>query len=429
MRVVVNQLPALGIKTGIGHYTVQLLRCLRQQAGEDDIEGFPEGCVAWLRAGCARLRPYLDGSRTSSVPACTTHHAPLTTHDSATDHPRFSIRRCNKNWRAELVSSVRILGRAAMARYFALVHRMRGYDLYHEPNFIPLAGDQPVLATFHDLSVLLHPEWHPADRVAYFEKHFYRSLDRCLHFLAISEFGRQEIIRTLGVPPERVTRTYLGIRPGLGPLPPAEVARTLDHLGLPPRYLLYVGTIEPRKNVLVLLQAYCDLPASVRQRWPLLLVGSWGWNAGAVARYLSEVARHRGVVHIGYLPERHLGAVYNGARALAYPSLYEGLGLPPLEMMACGGAVLASRVGALVETVAGHADLLDPHDIPIWRDALRRVVEDEDWRHSLRQGVLAVARPFSWERCAAETLRVYRTLYQRESATLPAPYPVHAPAA
>jgi alpha-1,3-rhamnosyl/mannosyltransferase len=405
MRVVVNQLPALGVRTGIGHYTVQLLRCLREQAGDDVIEGFPEGCVAWLREGCARLRPYLDGSRSKGISQQTPGAA----------------RRSQKSWRTEFISQVRILGRAAMGRYFGLVYRWHGYDLYHEPNFIPLAGDQPVLATLHDLSVLLYPEWHPADRVAYFEKNFHRGLDRCQHFLAISDFGRQEIIRTLGVAPERVTRTYLGIRPGLGSLPAARVARRLDRLGLPPRYLLYVGTIEPRKNVLVLLQAYCDLPAAVRRDWPLLLVGSWGWNAGAVARYLHDEARHRGVVHVGYVAERHLAAVYNGARALAYPSFYEGLGLPPLEMMACGGAVLASRAGALVETLAGHAHLLDPCDVAGWRDSLRRVVDDDDWWHSLRQGVTAVARPFTWERCAAETLNVYRTLDQRRQAILPIP--------
>src|SRR5262249_9711950 len=140
------------------------------------------------------------------------------------------------------------------------------YDLYHEPNFIPLPGDVPTLATLHDLSVLLHPEWHPADRVSHFERSFSAGLSRCVHFLAISEFGRQEIVRTLGVEPARVTRTYMGIRPGLGPLPFARVSPALQRLGLPERYLLYLGTLEPRKNLLTLLRAYCALPGALRQR-------------------------------------------------------------------------------------------------------------------------------------------------------------------
>jgi alpha-1,3-rhamnosyl/mannosyltransferase len=297
-----------------------------------------------------------------------------------------------------------------MAQHFRLVCALRAYDLYHEPNFIPLPCEQPTIATLHDLSVVLHPEWHPADRAAYFEAHFHHSLTRCIHFLAISEFGRQEMIRNLGIPPDRITRTYMGIRPGLGPLSADRTARLLRELELPPRYLLYLGTIEPRKNILVLLRAYCALPERLRSRWPLLLVGSWGWNTLAVADYLHREARHRGVIHRGYVPEEQLAAIYNGARALVYPSLYEGFGLPPVEMMACGGAVLASTAGAVVETVGSMAHLIDPHDTAGWRDAMMRVLEEDDWCQSLRTGVMAVARPFTWDRCAAETLRVYRSV-------------------
>jgi len=159
-----------------------------------------------------------------------------------------------------------------------------------------------------------------------------------------------------------------------------------------------------------LMRAYCSLPAPLRDRWPLLLVGPWGWNAAAAADYLHTIGRHRGVRHLGYLAEEHLAAVYNGARALVYPSLYEGFGLPPLEMMACGGAVLASTAGALRETVGRQAHLVPPDDFDGWRQALMRVLTDEDWWQSLQQGAVAVARPYTWDRCAAETLRVYRAL-------------------
>jgi glycosyltransferase involved in cell wall biosynthesis len=390
MRVVVNQLPALGLRTGIGHYTVELLRCLREQAGPDRIDGFPEGWVRRVRTFCAQARPYLEGTPADTWSVASPHHA--------------------RSLRSKALGSVRRLGRSLIAQHFRLVCGLRAYDLYHEPNFIPLPCEQRTIATLHDLSVLLHPEWHPADRAAYFESHFHRGLDRCVHFLAISEFGRQEMIRNLGIPPERITRTYMGIRPGLGPLPEEETARVLRELELPPRYLLYLGTIEPRKNILLLLRAYCALPEGIRIRWPLLLVGSWGWNTLAVADYLHREARHRGVVHRGYVAERHLAAIYNGARALVYPSLYEGFGLPPLEMMACGGAVLASTAGALVETVGSRAHLINPHDLEGWRDAMLRVIEDETWWHFLRTGVIAVARPYTWDRCAADTLRVYRSV-------------------
>jgi alpha-1,3-rhamnosyl/mannosyltransferase len=264
--------------------------------------------------------------------------------------------------------------------------------------------------TIHDLSVLVHPEWHPADRVAYFEKNFHRGLGQGRHFFAISEFGRQEIIRTLGIAPHRVTRTYMGIRRGLGPLAQQEVTSVLRRLGLPAQYLLYLGTIEPRKNVLNLMKAYGALPSKLRSNWPLLLVGGWGWNTQDIADYFHNEARHRGVIHLGYVKDRYLAAVYNGARALVYPSLYEGFGLPPLEMMACGGAVIASTAGALVETIDARAHLVQPEDIGGWRDALARVLQDDDWTQSLRQGVIQVAKSYTWDRCATTTLAVYRSL-------------------
>jgi alpha-1,3-rhamnosyl/mannosyltransferase len=162
--------------------------------------------------------------------------------------------------------------------------------------------------------------------------------------------------------------------------------------------------------VLLLLQAYCALPQRLRDRWPLLLVGCWGWNTTAVAEFLHREARHRGVIHLGYVAEHHVPAIYNGARALVYPSLYEGFGLPPLEMMACGGAVIASSAGALVETVGRHAHVVPPEDLEGWRAAVARVVQDDAWWQGLRRGVVEAARPYTWDRCAADTWGVYRSL-------------------
>src|SRR5262249_51813877 len=150
--------------------------------------------------------------------------------------------------------------------------------------------------------------WHPADRVTHFEDQLPRTVAQCVHFLTVSEFSRQEVIRTLRISPERVTRVYNGIRPGLRPMPRAEVERVLHRLGLPLRYLLYVGTIEPRKNIRRLLQAYCALPPSLRSQWPLVLVGGWGWKFLDIADYLYREARHRGVIHLGYLADKHLAA-------------------------------------------------------------------------------------------------------------------------
>jgi glycosyltransferase involved in cell wall biosynthesis len=401
MRVLINASAAAGTRTGIGHYTKQLVRCLRAQAAADEMRCFPSGLVRKARAVWTRVRPWLARE---GRPRPEAEAAP---------------RRAAPGWRGRAVGRLRQYGQALMAASFRSACRQARYDVYHEPNFIPFACDVPTVATLHDLSVLLHPEWHPADRVAHFERRFHRGLAQCVHFLAISEFGRQEVIRAFNLRPEQVTRTYMGVRPGLGPLPEAAVQAMLRRLGLPPRYLLYLGTIEPRKNVLTLLRAYCSLPEWLRREYPLLLVGGWGWNAGNVAAYLDGEAKHRGVLHLGYVPEQHLAALYGGARALAFPSFYEGFGLPPLEMLACGGAVLASTAGALAETVGGQAHLIDPHDVSGWRAALVRVLQDDDWWQSLRQGAVEAAGPYTWEQCAADTLRVYRTLAEGRSPAAP----------
>jgi alpha-1,3-rhamnosyl/mannosyltransferase len=384
MRVVVDLTVARGQKTGIGHYASELFRFLCRQANGDRVQAFPP---RWLGSSCTLAK------------AAWTLTRPRSWGRAAADRPGPETSFNRGVFRKILTFCLRALGSRN--------------DLYHETNFIPLPTDLPTVTTLHDLSVVLHPEWHPAERVSYFEREFAAGLARSQHFLAISEFGRAEVIRTLNLPPERVTRTYMGIRASLGPLPAAEVERSLQQLGLPPRYLLYLGTIEPRKNVLRLLQVYCTLPPKLRSRWPLLLVGGWGWNTSAVADFFHNEARHRGVHYHGYIADRHLAALYNGARALVYPSLYEGFGLPPVEMMACGGAVLASTAGALVETVGRRAHLIDPEDTDGWRAALIRVLQDDDWCQELRRGAVDVARPFTWEQCAADTWRVYRHLVGR----------------
>jgi alpha-1,3-rhamnosyl/mannosyltransferase len=382
VRVIVNELQGLKQRTGIGHYTAELIRCARIQAIGDQIESFPGGWVRKATAACFRAGGNLGrpGKRANSL----------------------------GKLKSVAVGLVRDGWQAFLDRRFSRLCRAGDYDIYHEPNYLPMPADCPTVVTLHDLSVLLHPQWHPADRVKRFENRLPEVLGRAAHFLADTDSVRREVIEVLGVRPDRVSRVYMGIRADLRPLPAELVQAGLARLGLPHQYLLCLGTIEPRKNVLRLLQAYTSLPFSVRSDWPLVLAGGWGWNAEEVRRYLDEIGQHQGVIHLGYVADEHLPILYNGARALFFPSYYEGFGLPPLEMMACGGAVIASTAAALVETVGRQAHLIDPDDDDGWRSALARIITDDEWRQSLRVGAEQTARPFTWERCAAETLAVWR---------------------
>jgi alpha-1,3-rhamnosyl/mannosyltransferase len=294
---------------------------------------------------------------------------------------------------------------------FAALTASGACDLYHEPNFLPQPCGLPTLVTVHDLSVILHPEWHPAFRVADFTRRFDAGLRQCVHLLAISEFGKRQIVEHLGWPADKVTVTYMGVRPGLARLAPVHTAAALRRLGLRPGYLLHVGTLEPRKNVLMLLRAYCSLPAAVREKCPLVLAGGKGWNSDQTHAFLQSEARHKNVRWLGYVHDRHFPALYSGAKALLFPTFYEGFGIPAIEMMACGGAVIASTAGAVAEVVGRRGHLLDPQDETGWRDAMRRVCTEADWADSLADGAPEHAARFTWEACAEATAGAYRRVF------------------
>jgi alpha-1,3-rhamnosyl/mannosyltransferase len=393
MRVVVNVLSQAGARTGVGHYIAELTAALRRRAAEVAVETFPS--PAWRLA--ERLRRRLA--------------APLTEDLGAPVRATWE-----NGWRGLALVPVHKFLQGRLRRDEARL-ASGAFDLYHEPNFLPLDVPVPTVTTVPDLSAVLHPQWHPKERVEAFERGFRRGVERSRHLIAISEFCRQELIRELGVAPERVTRTYMGVRRGLRPLPPATVRTALRRLGFPPSYLLYLGTLEPRKNVLTLLKAYVSLPAATREKCPLMLVGGWGWKADPIRAFLGAEGKSAGVRHVGYFPDRDLPAVYNGARALVFPTFYEGFGLPPVEMLACGGAVIASTAGAVAETAGVKAHLVEPLDLDGWRTALRRVIEDDDWLGQLRRGAVEAAESFTWDACAADTLQAYRLALGGEKAT------------
>jgi len=392
MRVVFNGSTALGNRTGIGRYTVELLRCLRSKMPSDSLLDYPH---QWVR----KLRARWKGAT-----------APEGTPQEAVQ----ARRRRYPSPRRMLASVLRPMGHSLLWAYDRWVMRPANFDLYHEPNYTPIDCDIPTVLTIHDVSHVRHPEWHSAAHIALIERLFTKAVGRAIHFFTVSEFVRREISELFNIPPARITCTPNGIGDRFRPMERAEVLPVLSRLGLPENYLLYVGTIEPRKNVLGLMQAYVDLPAAVRARCPLVLAGQWGWRYEEIAAFFDATARHKGVIQTGFLPDEVLPALYNGARALVFPTLYEGFGIPVVEMMGCGGAVLASTAGAVAEVAGGHAELIEPDDVEGWRDAMHRVITDDDWWRQLRLGVVGHARKFTWEQTAEQTIRVYSQLTQSE---------------
>jgi glycosyltransferase involved in cell wall biosynthesis len=282
------------------------------------------------------------------------------------------------------------------------------YALYHEPNHIPMRCGLPTVTTIHDLSAVVHPEWHPDDRVRWYQREFDAGLRQTGVFLAASEFTKGEILTRLGVPAERIRVTYQAPRAAFRPRPPEEVAAGCVALGAGERFFLYVGTIEPRKNVAGLLDAYAALPSSVREQHPLVVAGAWGWKQQQLRQKLAERSLSAHVRLMGYLYDEQLAALYSACTALVWPTFYEGFGLPPLEAMACGAAVIVSNAASLPEVVGEAGVLLPPDDPAAWTRAMQRMAEDEEHRGACRRRSLEQARRFTWSSFIAETVAGYR---------------------
>lgn len=387
MRVAINGLAALKPKTGVGHHVAQIAGHLATEFPTDEFTLYP-------------------GRRLSRVITRFVHRPAKS--GGAGGKPGLKARG---------FSAAKELAKLTSQAHFTAYTRRYPSDLYHEPNFIPYRSDLPTVVTVHDLSVVRHPEWHPADRVRHHERFFERGLERASHVIVVSDSIRRELAADMRISRDRVSVVSNGVSPAFRPHTAEEITATRRRLNLPESYFLCVGTIEPRKNVDTVLRAFADLPAAAREACPLVLAGPWGWKSERDREAFDRLAGPRGARHLGYVSDADLPAVYAGATALVYPSHYEGFGLPPLEMLACGGAVLVSTTAAIREVVGRHGWFVEPDDLPGWRDAMWAAATDREFTASLRKGGIAHAARFTWRNAARDTHAVYRRVLGLEAMT------------
>ena len=286
--------------------------------------------------------------------------------------------------------------------------RGQGGAIYHSPNFFlpPFAGR--TVTTVHDLSHHLYPQFHPATRVDYMQRMLPGSLRRASHVITVSESARQDLITHFGHPADQITAIHLGADPAFRPRSAAELAPVLARYRLAAGgYTLFVGTIEPRKNIDCLLSAYEGLPPALRQRTPLVLAGGPGWHSEHTHAHMARAAAAGWLHYLRYVPQADLPALYAGARLFAYPSLYEGFGLPVLEAMASGTPVITSNCSSLPEVVGTAALQIQPEDVPALAGALARALQDDAWGAHASVAGLERAAQFSWKRCVQQTVQVY----------------------
>ena len=284
-------------------------------------------------------------------------------------------------------------------------------DLLHSPDFIPPAfGYRRSVITVHDLTFLHYPEFLTAESQRYYNGQIAWAVRRADHILADSHATKGDLVALLAVPDEKVTVVHLAADPAYRPLPAEEVRNVLARYGLAPGYLLFVGTLEPRKNLPGLLQAYRLLVDSTENIGPLVLAGGRGWLYEQVFQRVEDLELVGRVRFLDRVPDADLPGLYNGAGALAIPSFYEGFGLPALEAMACGTPVVAANRASLPEVVGEAGLLVDPEDASAIAEALERALADKPLRARARELGFAQAAGFSWTRTAEETLAVYRVL-------------------
>lgn len=280
-------------------------------------------------------------------------------------------------------------------------------DLFHSPDFtLPPAPGVPSVVTVHDLAFLAVPETAYPTLRAYLEEVVPRSLRRAAKVIAVSECTRQDLVERLGVPMERITVVHEGVSSVFRETAPAASDQeVLSRLRVSRPFVLGVGTIQPRKNYARLVEAFAAIWPR-HQELSLVIAGSRGWMDEPVFAAIENLGL-RDKVHIVGPGDEDLAALYRSCAVMAYPSLYEGFGIPPLEAMACGAPVICSNTSSLPEVVGDAAVMVDPSSTEQLAAALIRVLEDPELSARLRERGHERARLFTWERAAAETVGVY----------------------
>lgn len=282
-------------------------------------------------------------------------------------------------------------------------------DVFHSPDFIPpVAGAKRRIITVHDLTFLYYPEFLTPESRRYYLDQIGWAVRAANHIIADSEATRRDLISLLGVAANKVTTIYLAANPiHSHTFAQEDIENTVEALKVGRGFVLAVGTLEPRKNIPMLLNAYKQLRTKHHITTPLVLVGSRGWLDMEIFQTIGQLDLGDHVLHLSGLTDIQLAHLYRAAGVLAFPSFYEGFGLPALEAMHASCPVIVSNRGSLPEVVGNSAIMLDPDDVEGWISGLWHVLSDREYAQTLKTAGLIQAQQFSWAKTAAATAAVY----------------------
>ena len=371
MRVALDAIPLVAAKTGIGHYTDALAESLARIHTDHQY---------------TLLSPF-----DFAFPA--NHGTP-----SNLSKMYFPVRSVFRKWW--------LVGLPSMLQ-------ISPFDVFHGTNYcIPVFAPCPTVVTVHDLSLFNQSHTHEDDNVRRGKRRIPIMMRRASKIIAPSEWTRREIIDHFHVPAERIRVIQEAARKEMIPLTGEQSAGVLEKHGLTTPFLLFVGTIEPRKNLPALLRAYHELLRTTEHRPRLVICGGSGWKNEEVFQLVDELELGEMVRFLGYVADEDLPALYSTAECFLYPSVYEGFGLPPLEAMACGAPVITSNASSLPEVV-GEAGLThSPEDYRDLAGLIAGLLDNRQARDHYRQAALRRSAQFSWDRAARETQAVYDEVFE-----------------
>lgn len=376
MRVGLDGYPLAEPRTGVGHYTLELARALALVSPSDQFE-------------LVSPAPFTPDAQREIA------HANLS------------------NLRTTSLNASSIRGHW-WSMGLPLYARKAGFDVFHGTNFdVPLWKRRRSVVTIHDLSALLHSDKHRSRMVRRARLRLPLVVRMADMIITPTESIKREVCQHLGVKANKVVAIPLAARGGFQPLPFRETVQTRERLGVEEDFLLFVGTLEPRKNLLTLLKALAQIIGQSPLRPQLVIAGGGGWLMDESFAFIRDAALGDRLCLTGYLGDDELRALYSSCKAFIYPSVYEGFGLPPLEAMACGAPVIAGRIPALQETLGSAAHLFEPTDVEALAKSIVDLLRDESRRQRLGSAGRQRAAEFSWERTARHTLAVYEKLVKQ----------------
>lgn len=365
--------------SGIGRYTAELIRGLKNHRDIDSLLTFRRGSVAFQEP--------------DTIPC---HRD----HGRSTAFRHYLVENSSFAYRAYDILRTRY--------YKGLLRNYRSY-IYHEPNFILKPHEGYKVATIHDFSFIKFPECHPRLRVRFLNDNIEKTIVSADRIIVDSDFIKHELLSMFPVSGDRVITVALGVDQGFAPKSEAEVQHVLDAYELSYRqFFLIVGALDPRKNLGRTLQAYCRLPVYIQRHFPVVVVGHPGWCKIVFDKATEHQIANGNIRFVGGVTDSVLKALYASAQAVLYFSLYEGFGLPALEALASGTPILTSSKSAMVELCGPYGMFASPHSLDEMSDAMRRSVDLDQVRAEVSSGMVAYAQSFSWENTVNSTVSVYK---------------------